>query len=126
MPRKIDWHKLDLFTRSYIEAALWASSDEESGRSFQDQGCDVTDIAQEALASIAKDCRAFQKAEKKDLAQAGDDSQNGHDFFLTRNRHGAGYWDRGYGAVGDRLSEAAHVYGSSDLYRGDDGKIYVM
>jgi hypothetical protein len=29
--------------------------------------------------------------------------QAGIDFWLTRNRHGAGYWDRGLGITGDKL-----------------------
>lgn len=37
--------------------------------------------------------------------------QCGHDFILTRNGHGAGFWDRGYGAAGDRLTSAAKAYG---------------
>ena len=36
-----------------------------------------------------------------------------HDFALTRNRHGAGFWDRGLGDIGARLTEAAHAYGDS-------------
>jgi hypothetical protein len=53
-----------------------------------------------------------------------DYSQMGHDFWLTRNRHGAGFWDRGLGALGDRLTSAAHAYGEVDLYVGDDGRLY--
>lgn len=38
----------------------------------------------------------------------------GHDFALTRNGHGAGFWDRGLpGETGDRLTELAESYGSS-------------
>lgn len=37
--------------------------------------------------------------------------QCGHDFILTRNGHGAGFWDRGHGEAGNRLSEAAKAYG---------------
>lgn len=48
----------------------------------------------------------------------------GIDFWLTRNGHGAGFWDRGLGDVGTRLTCAAHNYGSVDLYAGDDGLIY--
>lgn len=48
----------------------------------------------------------------------------GHDFWLTRNGHGAGFWDRGMGKLGDRLADAARAYGSVDLYVGDDKKIY--
>ena len=44
------------------------------------------------------------------LAQA---FQHGGDFYLTRNGHGAGFWDRGYGDVGKQLTEAAKVYGST-------------
>lgn len=52
------------------------------------------------------------------------DEQDGHDFYLTRNGHGVGYWDRGYGPIGDILTDAAKSYGTSGLYVGDDGKIY--
>ena len=52
-------------------------------------------------------------------------AQAGHDFWLTRNRHGAGFWDRGLGERGQRLTDAAHVYGESYLSIGDDGKVYV-
>lgn len=42
--------------------------------------------------------------------------QAGHDFWLTRNRHGAGYWDRGLGNLGKRLTESAHGYGEVCVY----------
>lgn len=45
-------------------------------------------------------------------------------FGVNRNGHGAGFWDRGIGAFGDRLSEASKAWGSFDLYVGDDGMIY--
>lgn len=42
--------------------------------------------------------------------------QAGSDFHLTRNRHGAGFWD-GYwpGDIGKRLTDAAHVWGTCEL-----------
>lgn len=48
------------------------------------------------------------------------DEQIGHDFCLTRNQHGAGFWDRGLGRLGDELSHAARSFGTVDLYRTDD------
>ena len=73
-------------------------------------------------------CRAdvvsFVEANQSDLENL-DPGQIGHDFWLTRNRHGAGFWDRGLGDVGDRLTKAAHAFGESDLYVGDDGNLYV-
>ena len=35
----------------------------------------------------------------------------GHDFALTRNGHGTGFWDRGLGEMGDMLSNECKPYG---------------
>jgi hypothetical protein len=42
--------------------------------------------------------------------------QLGHDFSLTRNHHGAGFWDRGYGELGQWLTRWAESFGSASLY----------
>ncbi len=52
----------------------------------------------------------FMALREVDLSQA---FRHGGDFYLARNRHGAGFWDRGYGAIGDQLSEAAKAYGAT-------------
>lgn len=44
-----------------------------------------------------------------------DEEHVGHDFALSRSGHGTGLWDRGAGEVGDRLHEAAKIYGSVNL-----------
>lgn len=36
---------------------------------------------------------------------------HGHDFHLTRDHHGAGFWDRGYGTAGDLLTQRADEFG---------------
>lgn len=41
--------------------------------------------------------------------------QAGHDLWLTANHHGAGFWDRGLGDVGDYLTSVAHGVGSLTL-----------
>lgn len=38
--------------------------------------------------------------------------QLAHDFILTANGHGAGFWDRGLGELGERLTAMAKGYGS--------------
>jgi hypothetical protein len=43
-------------------------------------------------------------------------SQLGHDFCLTRNHHGAGFWDRGYGELGAWLTRVSEAMGSQSLY----------
>lgn len=108
---------LDTFTLAYIECALWSSTDnaDESGGEPLDRNYEIADIALDTLASMAADCSAFQDSNASDLATWGDE-QAGHDFWLTRNGHGAGFWDRGRGAIGERLSVAARAYGSVDLY----------
>jgi hypothetical protein len=113
---------LDIFTISYIETALWSETD-DSGNALDDN-FDVDDIADETLAEMIEDCQQFQTNNAALLA--GLDAKNtGHDFWLTRNRHGAGFWDGDYSdAIGKALTEASHVWGEFNLYIGDNGKVY--
>ena len=72
------------------------------------------------------DCARFlEVCEHLAVPLVQDPEQDGHDFWLTRNGHGAGFWDRGLGDVGDRLTDIAHGFGECDLYAGDDGRVYV-
>jgi len=49
----------------------------------------------------------------------------GHDYWLTRNGHGAGFWDGDWPEpYAAQLDDSAHAYGTVELYVGDDGKIY--
>lgn len=107
------------FTTAYIEAALWSTNDEsdESGGVPLDENYGFSDLTNDALDKMIKDCRDFQSANAELLSRAGNDAQNGHDFWLTRNGHGAGFWDRGYDdEVGKGLTDAAHAYGNVYLY----------
>jgi hypothetical protein len=45
----------------------------------------------------------------------------GHDFILTRNGHGAGFWDRGLGERGELLSSFAHSFGDINAFVSDSG-----
>lgn len=103
-----------------LATLLWSSTDDDGEPLDRDH--DVTDIVwsaelQEAVAAFCDECEA-------DLAGM-DERQIGHDFILSANRHGAGFWDRGLGERGDRLHRAATMYGSIDLYVGDDGRLHV-
>ncbi len=43
---------------------------------------------------------------------AATEAQIGHDLWLTRNRHGAGFWDGDYpDDLGQALTDAAHAMG---------------
>lgn len=52
--------------------------------------------------------------------------QIGNDLWFTAQGHGVGFWDRGLGAVGDRLTEIAGDTELADVepYVGDDGLVY--
>lgn len=53
--------------------------------------------------------------------------QAGVDFWLTRNHHGAGYWDRNQlpKELGEVLTEAAHAFGECYAMLGDDGRLHL-
>lgn len=113
---------LDTFTRAYVEMALFSSTDGE-GEPLE-ESYDIRDLAPEALASMAEDCADFQAAHAGDIS--GREARAGGDFWLTRNGHGAGFWDGDWPAdAGRRLTEAAHAYGSCELGVGDDGLLYI-
>lgn len=108
----------------YVECAIWAEAD--TGEASPGGAETIHDLAPEALASIREDVEGFLNGQADDLvASRLEAGQIGHDLWLTRNGHGTGFWDRGLGVVGNRLADAARVYGGSDLYVGDDGKLYV-
>lgn len=129
-----DSHIRELVT-GYVTCALWSSTDGDGtplddmlayGRdklapsAFQQMQSEVVKFAQANKDRVNEFCERFDNA-GHEMSM----SQVGHDLWLTRNRHGAGFWDRGVGKVGDDLTEAAHSLGESDLYVGDDGSIYV-
>lgn len=109
--------KLDTFTREYLIAALWTSDpDPGSGEWCEHDDWTIDNIDPDSLKRAIEVCANFQAAQEADLEQVGTPEQNGHDFWLTRNGHGTGFWDRGYGKVGDRLSAACEPYGEAYCY----------
>ena len=114
---------IETVTTHYAICALWSSTD-DTGEPLDDN-YDVDDIAPECLASMRSDCDDFVTANLELIKSTGSSAeQTGHDFWLTRNGHGAGFWDRGYGKAGDDLTDAAKVYGEVYLYAGDDNLIH--
>lgn len=113
--------ELDAFTRAYIAAALWSSTDEDGQPLDAKYGAE--DLAETTLGRMVKDCEDFRAAHADDIGDRLE--QAGHDFWLTRNGHGAGFWDGDWETdVGRRLTDAAKVYPGVDLSVGDDGLIY--
>jgi hypothetical protein len=123
----------DNFTRAYLECALWAETGDD-GQPF-DQRYTLADFSAEAVAAAVADCAAFQSANAADI-ETGRRGRRldaaftvaelaGHDFWLTRNRHGAGFWDGDWAdGAGERLTASADGFGERDIYVGDDGRLY--
>lgn len=112
---------IDGMLRGYIEAALWSSTD-DNGRPL-DENYDRDDLTAETLASMREDCVNFWTIRAGTIAESGLDPEAvGFNFWLTRNRHGAGFWDLGLpGDAGRKLTDTAHMFGESTLWVRDLG-----
>jgi len=120
-----------------MTTALWSSRDEigEDGGEPLDHNFDITDIAPKTRRRMKADCAAFLAANYDAIFCIGAPSSDfsgvigmaGHDFWLTRCGHGAGFWDGDWPEPhATKLTAAANAAGNVDLYVGDDGRIYAM
>lgn len=54
------------------------------------------------------------------------ENQTEHDYILTRNQHGAGFWDGDWNKnVSEILSDVARSQIPIEAYEGRDGKVYL-
>jgi len=102
-----------------------------------DENYGVSDLAPEALARMVADCEKFQADNAEWITDAhltnansealwDADEKAGHDFWLTRNGHGAGFWDGDWlDDAGKALTAASKAFGECSLYVGDDGRLYI-
>lgn len=105
---------------AYLACALWSSLDDDG------TPLDALDaqLSTQALDRTNIDCGAFKERAQAAIRASGlDDAQIGHDFWLTRNGHGTGFWDRGLGAVGEELTRLAKAFGECSAYVTDSGEI---
>jgi len=143
---------LDRAFQAYLETALWSSNDTIDDEDVSLDGYDIGDIDDDTKTALLDEFkRFFDEAIALPVDPTDEDSDRlnewiyefngpefdgyerlGHDFWLTRNGHGAGFWDRHWKTniqgfdvdMGDRLTTLASSYGTCDLYIGDDGKIH--
>lgn len=104
----------DAFLRAYLECAEWAGLSEEDSAKLE--RAKAPKWSRKALAAARAECRDFQRYCASEGIPLLDPVSDGHDFYLTRNGHGAGFWDRGYGERGKRLSIAAKTFGSTEVW----------
>ncbi len=81
---------IDKFFKTFLRTALWAEVDPNTGRSL-DRDYDIQDFDSDTKGVLLQDCISFIKKAwpmiKDNLEHAA------HDFWLTRNGHGAGFMD---------------------------------
>jgi hypothetical protein len=121
-------YKLDKFTQGYLVAALWSSvrDDNDAPTDAITDNQAIIDISEPLLKSSIADCAKFQQENAADIELALDYrplDHLGHDFWLTRAGHGAGFWDRGMGEIGDRLTKACEAYKPIDLFVNAQGEV---
>lgn len=126
--------ELDHFTLAYIEAGLWSSQDNDDEP--LDSRFSVDDISSDTLMQMVKDCAEFQAACSHFFEMRFYKGRNpsgsvteyaGHDFWLTRNGHGAGFWDGDWKSEAESLLDrTSKQFGEYSLYVGDDGQIHGM
>lgn len=125
-PAEVSADDVAEFLDAYVECALWSSTDMDTEEPLD---ANHSDVHETTRAEMLEECKSFMVDNADDIAQAIEVhgysiARAGHDFWLTRNHHGAGFWDRGLGDIGKRLTDAAHACGEVDLYVGDDGEVY--
>lgn len=114
---------LDEFTQSYVEALLWSETDDDGDN--YDKNYDIRHIDEESLKGIIEECKLFQ-LENWDRIQSNL-SMAGHDFMMTRQGHGVGFWEKGDWPEedGEILTQKCKEHGETNTYVEND-VIYVQ
>lgn len=129
MNSSTDW-KLQDIINGYIQAIEFTECGPDS--EFSEDAIFSDELKDQAK----QDCKEFYALSGILLSRAMENNPEytwegvGHDLWLTRNGHGAGFWDRGLGSfngydIGDSLTIACKTLGSKDAYEGGDGLIYL-
>lgn len=111
------------YTFDEIETAVdhaliaWLWSELNAEGEPLDAELSIHDVLPHERAKWHGELAAFMNLNLDDVRASGQSlEQIGHDFTLTRNGHGAGFWDRGLGDIGKRLTEACKPYGEAHAY----------
>lgn len=116
----------------YFKTALWASVDENDVP--LDRNYSIENVDEASIMHAAEEIEQFMAKAKALIGDQLYKYRQGalmHDFWLTRNGHGAGFWDGDYSEVvdgrevGDILSELAHSFGLCGL-EVRDGKVVLL
>lgn len=111
-------HEFEHILNGYIEAACWADGPE---------GSETLPMSDEAMKKAREDVSKFLSLLTVDVKSIRLPlEQIGHDIWLTRNRHGAGFWDRNTLSKEYQiaLTDTARKLGECSIYIGDNNELY--
>lgn len=132
---------IDAMVEGYLECQLWAQldmdHDDEGNSPMLDENYDLDDISAEYVESVRDELSDLVVAHPlairmylgrttvlANMRNRHDEAQFGHDFYLTREHHGTGFWDRGLGELGRYLTDISHWAGSAtDLFDNGTGEL---
>lgn len=103
-------HAIKAIAVQYRETAEWADGDDSC--KFASWSESAIEEAREVVARFVSDAG--------DLLNDLDWDDIGHNLWLSRNGHGTGFWDRGWGEVGVKLHDLAKQLGPRSLYVEND------
>lgn len=114
------------FRNAYIEAIIFTGARTDDPDAT-DNRYDISDdmLSQQAAKIIDRETETFYNLFSHMWEGHMTDEQAGHDFWLTRNRHGTGFWDRGNGKLGEYLTKGAHNFPEQSLYLDDTGTLHL-
>ena len=127
------YEALEDMTNGYLQALLWTSNANEDGQNFLELGYSIDDIPKATRDGVRDTFKAVVTCHPLAVRLYGVERQGscaivwdhfGYDFLLTRDRHGAGFWDRGLGELGEHLSQITRLLGDSEyLCISEDGTL---
>lgn len=133
----VEWVGVDLdeATRDYIVAQLWSQPDElfpdadneigevegvdrEEHGEMLDHFYSFDDVDGAYVESVREELTDFVTAHPLAVRlylRTFTSGDLGHNFYLTREGHGTGFWDRGLGELGEYLSDKCKDWGEANM-----------
>ncbi len=122
-----DEHDIDIIVDNYIGSLIWTQEGvgEDAEGNDPMEGKTISDINKKSRDIISDEVKWFINS-AGEVFEDLSDKQIGHDLWLTRNGHGAGFYDR----IDDNenleiIDKLCDVLGGVEIYvNEDDGEIY--
>jgi hypothetical protein len=115
---------MDEFFAGFLDAAFWTTLDENEDvlhrrYNFSDVTATARDALYENCCEFVEEAQALLRRRywRGNSSGCSLSEGAGHDFWLTRNRDGVGFWDGDWiEEVGEALTRLSYAYKSISLY----------